>query len=617
MMTARSKLGVLAITCLMALGLRFFWLGAEEAHWFQANLGYAFVFVLVSIWLVLYARCGLMRCHLGGTDLRAKLVPFGVIAIATLFVHIHEPHVFRVLYDEPTHALGSMVMHLKKQALWSMQSNWVGDRFLLSGEYASFRQYLFPFLVSLIHDFTGYRIGNVFVLNFVLTPIILFNAYFLGRRLAGELAGLAAVGLLATLPLFAQVMCSGSYDGLNLALIGGLVLLTLAYWESEDSRRRLLMDLSLATALLLVLARSESILYLIPWGLVTALLWWRERKVTLTVFAMVSPVFTLPNLLSTLLTFGNNGAMYGYLRKNGEAFFDVAYLPRHVSEAIYYLYDFDLNCTASVLLSVLGLVGIVGFLVRAGRRMARRQMQPEEGVVGFYAIWIGVVYLFVLTQFWSSPTDFMASRFILPVLFVFAIMGGWLIMEIRWLASRPAWIGSGIVAWAVVAAAPAASRAFATYDMTAPRSEEWFFEYAEKRDPRTTLYLEKSNVAWVARRYAASCLNRLGAEPSVYVRALKAGLYRDVIVCQVLEAQPNRGVWAPAPGHELPESVVLETIEERTMSPIYKARISRLVGYRNKAGMLVTPGSDDPEIATKQIKTGADDWYAYWVSLYP
>src|ERR1019366_5861835 len=121
--------------------------------------------------------------------------------------------------------------------------------------------YLFPLLVSVLHDVTGYRVANVFELNFLLTPFVLLGGYLLAHKLGGRLAGYVAAGLLATFPLLAQNATSGGYDVLNMALGSALMLVTLAYFQSMERSRGPLMNLSLALALLLAATRAESVLY--------------------------------------------------------------------------------------------------------------------------------------------------------------------------------------------------------------------------------------------------------------------------------------------------------------------------------------------------------------------
>lgn len=617
--SAPFRLGALLLLALGVLGVRFAWTGLEGALWFQADLGYGFTLALVAVWLVLFARVGGMRGWFTRGFWRGHTAALVLVAGATVFLHLHEPHLLRVFYDEPSHALGAMVMHSEKTALMADRSHWVGDQFVLSGFHTSFRQYLFPFLVSLLHDLTGYRVANVFVLNFLLTPVVLLGAYFLGWRLAGRLAGLVAAGLLGTLPLLAQVATSGSYDLLNVALLGGLLLLTAAYLGTDPAApgRERLLDLGLATVLLLSMARAESILYLLPWGGAVLYTWLRERRATVTAFAIVSPLFLLPNLMMNAVLMAGEQGLHGGLRAGGASYFSLGYLPAHLAETVHYLFNFDHDSTNSVLLSAAGLLGLVGLLVRVAGHLRARTLRPVEGWVAVAALAVGAVYLLVLAQFWSSPADPAAARFSLPLLFVGAVLGGWMVTQAESLRGRPALVATALVLWAVAAAAPAMARATRTHGMTMAWCEQWFLAFAAQHGRERVIYLERSNYPLMAHRFASADLGHLGDSPAAFVRAVKAGLYREAVVFQVLETDPATGAWSCKAGHAVPPHVVLETLDERVMAPGCLARISRLVGYRKADGTVVTPASDDPEVALRRSFAHPGEALAYRASLYP
>jgi len=471
--SAKVKLGVLISFILAVIGTRFFWVTTEGAIWFQSVLGYYIILALLVIWAIFSIRIARSQQWLRLVFWRKHCNACCIVVVGTIFLHVHEPHVMRVLYDEPSHAVEALVMHLDKSAALAGQSNYIGDTFMLSQHFPSFRQYLFPLLVSLLHDITGYRVANVFLLNFLLTPLVLLNGYFLGYKLAGKTAGLVTVGLLATFPLLAQVVTSGEYDVLNLGLLGLLVLFTMAYAREPAGSRSAWMNLSLATALLLALTRAESILYIFPWTIVTLVLWWRERRITLTGFSVTSPLFLLPNLMANLIMATGRGTAER-LRTKGESCFDISYLSRHISEAVYYFFNPDRGSTSSPLLAVLGLVGFIALLVYLLRATRTGRARPEELIFSLFMVAASATYMVVLTQFWSSPIDVIAARFCLPIMFIGGVVAGWFVLQFKWLATHPSVIGLGVILWTILGAAPTMSRSFATQSMAISRTEEYY-----------------------------------------------------------------------------------------------------------------------------------------------
>lgn len=615
-----KNLPLLRLGLLLAVGLavaagRLWWseadcIGLQSAWGYWLDLG---LLLLAGGFFVRAARRGrwFTRERLSGH--RLGLV---VVAAGTVFLHVHEPHVMRIFYDEPAQAACALAMHLDKQAVQPVGSNYLGDVFVLGVAAPPFRQYLYPLLVSLVHDFTGYRLANLFVVNLLLTPVVLLVAYGTGCRLAGRVAGAAAVGLLATLPLLAQNVTGGGYDVLSLALLGCLVLFTIEYATAEPADRARAMDLSLATALLLGVSRYEAVLYLLPWAVVTLVLWLRERRVLVTAFAVVSPVFLLPNLWAGARLVTDSANAYADILPAGAPFFALAYLPEHLGQALYYFFHVGSAYTNSLLLSSLGAAGLVGLAVAVPGAWRRAELGLRLGVFALFALFVGGVYLFVLTMFWSTPLEPNTARLSLPLQYVGALAGAWLVGQFAWLRVRSAVVLGAVVLWAAVGAAPAMSRAQATYGLNPGRAHRWLLDEAEKRERGTTLYVANHVSDLIAARFAAKTMKNLNDTPDVFVRALKVGLYREVLVLEEYETDLAGG-WRPRRLGGPAPYLVTETLAERVFTPLYAVRVTRFIGYRKPDGTVVTAASVDPQV---QLKTGfatEDDYLRYRLSLYP
>lgn len=598
------------------LGLRFLWASPRQAEWFQAHLGYYVVLALLILTIVCFSRLSRTRGWLTWSYWRPHRFALVFVAAGSCFLHVHEPHMLRVLFDEPTHALVALSMHLDKTAMGATVSNYVGEAFVTGDPYAVSRPYFFPLLVSVLHDLTGYRVANVFVLNALLTPLVLLGAYLLAHRLGGRLAAWVAVALLVSVPLLAQNVTSGGYDVLNLTLVAALILLTMLYARSSDGERGAAMDLSLALALLLASTRAESVLYVVPWGVVTLVLWWRSRRVEMTRVAAIAPLFLIPAFMSNLHMTHNDVAMVAAMRTGGEAFFGVANLPRHLADAIYYFFRFDRESTNSLALSLLGGVGCVAWAVRVAGNARARRATATDAVFALFAVTAFAVYAFVLTQFWSSPLDPLAARFSLPVTLVLAVMAGWMVSQVAWLAARPRVVGGALLLWVVLAAAPAMSRATATSALTPAFADRYFLEFAKARDRRSAMYAMQGNASFIVNGFASTVLQRVRVLPAAHVRALKAGLYRDLFVMQTLQPVDGGG-WKPQAGQELPPNIALATVDERAVGPFVLARISRFVGYTKPDGTLVTTASEDPDVAVRKNFATYEEWQRYRLSLYP
>lgn len=609
------RLGLLALLALALAAGRLWW-SEEDGIRLQSAWGYWLNLVLLlfagGCFLRVASRLDWFRWDRWATH----RLGLAVVAAGTVFLHVHEPHVMRVFYDEPAQAACALSMHLDKQAAQPVGSNYLGDVFVLGVAVPPFRQYLYPMLVSLVHDFTGYRLANLFVVNLLLTPVVLLAAYGVGCRLTGRTGGVLAAGLLATLPLLAQNVTGGGYDVLSLALLGCLIFFTIEYATAEPANRAGVMDLSLATALLLAVSRYEAVLYLLPWALVTLMLWLRERRVHVTAFAVVSPVFLLPNLWAGSRLVKDSANAYADILPGGAPFFSLGYLPDNLGQALYFFFHGGTTYTNSLALSVLGAAGLVVLAVTVPGAWRRAALDPRLGVFALFALFVGGVYLFMLTMFWSSPLEANTARLSLPLQFVGAVAGAWLVGQSGWLRVRPGVVAGAVAVWAVVGAAPVMSRAQVTYSLNPGRANRWWLEEAEKRERTATLFVANHVSDLIAARFAAKTLKNLNDTPDVFVRALKAGLYREILVLEEYETD-RAGGWRPRRLGGPAPYLVTETLAERVFTPLYAVRIARFIGYRKPDGTVVTAASEDPQV---QLKTGfatEDEYLRYRLSLYP
>jgi hypothetical protein len=140
------------------------------------------------------------------------------------------------------------------------------------------RQLFFPFLVSILHDLTGYRPENAFVLNGDPDLRLPRPRERAGRMLAGRMAGWLGVALFAGLPLLAQNATGGGLrapeprDDPGDAAPRGPV--------HRAARRRLVHGV-LLLGLLLTQVRYESAIFLVPVAAIILWVWWREGRAIL------------------------------------------------------------------------------------------------------------------------------------------------------------------------------------------------------------------------------------------------------------------------------------------------------------------------------------------------
>ena len=343
-----------------------------------------------------------------------------------------------------------------------------------------------------------------------------------------------------------------------------------------------------------------------------ALQWKRWGEVVFPWFAVVAPALLLPCFLSNLLMLGQGVDAYGGRFDPAVGFFSLSYLPDHLSQALYYFATLRRDGTSSLLLFG---VGLLGFLFMAVRR-ARGADRTWDGLLVIAAA-TGLIYLGILTQFWSSPMDSLAARFTLPLWLLLALSSAWIAGQIPWLVRNPGWGVAAVVSWTVIVGVPVSARAFATYSMPPSRVEAVELEYARARPRTRTLYVNFSINLLTTHRYACQSIDRLNQTPAGFVRALKAGLYDEVVIIQRIDIDAASPLGRPMPRQELRPEIITEVLEERLIEFSHAARVSRLVGFRKPDGSVVTRESDDESVRLRTEFKNATDFGNYRLALYP
>ena len=609
------KLLIGLVVGIAVLAWRFLFCDLPQATWVAASVGYYLLAaaVVAAGWSTLFLVKGVETTAVK-LGIRQHALALFIIIWGAVFLHLHEPHLFKVTQDETTHLVVSYVMHVEKSAQAASQAHYVGDLFVPSGFYPTFRLGLFSFLVSLVHDLTGYRVSNAFVVNLLLTPFILWATWGVARKLGGPTAGcLAAVGM-ACSPILAQVVTSGSYDALNLFLLVAAIWATLGYIRADAAARLSWMNLSLALVVLLGLSRYESIAYTVVWAVCVLYVWWRERAVELTWLCVVAPLLLLPNFAASYLTLASEGKLYAAIKGESEPFFSLSYLPANLEALVFYLYTWGNRYTNNAVVATVGVAGFL-FLLILSLSKAGKERETLRGFA-VWAVFICGLYGLVLASFWASPLDDAATRFVLPFYWVLAVSAGWLGSQLPVVKSKPAITLALLFAGQWLIVAPVGSLAYGTYSLIGGRADAWVIEQASTMPRAETLYVCPFSSGLIANQFAVVPIERMQESPSRFVRALKAGLYKSVIVRQQLTLSAA-GDWTPMRGSGMPAHVRLSTVTERVLAGNLMVRLSRFDGYVGPDGVLIDVNSAHPEVDLKRNFKSQDVALEYRQTLYP
>jgi hypothetical protein len=201
------------------------------------------------------------------------LWPGAVAAVVlTAIVFVLVPPQMRVQFDETSIVGVSQNMHLQRAALLTTGAVPFEGGIVPLENKMDKRPPLFAFLVSLLHDVTGYRIANAFAVNAGLLATALLLVFAAARRHLGLPGALAAPFLLLAVPLTSLVATSAGFELLAVVLFTLVLLTALDFVRQPDPVRCVAF---LASGVLFANSRYESLPAL---GLVAAIVAWSVRR---------------------------------------------------------------------------------------------------------------------------------------------------------------------------------------------------------------------------------------------------------------------------------------------------------------------------------------------------
>ncbi len=553
---------------------RLFWATTYVSKWFTRYTGYWLILATAVLFAVSAYRE--IRAHWPGWRSLSRHWP-GLLAgvLVAGFWQVHEPHDFKILFDE--HVLGGIarVMHYDREGAYAAFAHFSNGHLTTIGLDVDKRPLMYPFVVSVLHDVTGFRPENSFLANALVSFVLLMVIYGAGTALGGRMVGCFGQMLLAGLPLIAQNATGGGFDLLNMTAIAVFFLTAWNYWRQPGTGG---LDLCVFTGVALSNCRYESLLFLAVVMGLALLKWTREGRISLTLAAALSPPLALPPILiNQIFLTGGGGA---YFQTTADNFLNLKYVPEKHTHAVVFLFGVDFQSNNSILLSVVGVVALILTLVWIVKRLPAvwRESGPELPLLLVTLGVLGETSISMLS-FWGHWDEPLVSRFSLPLHLAFV----WCAMFAlaRWLNGRqpPAWIIGGAAVYAVVAAAPVSSEAYMTNEFQTYVSYHWAGDYVRKHADDSVLIVTRASVMFTLYGQPNVAIGVANRWPLKIVNTVPLGLYREVWVIQEYVLNGRLNAWVEFPSARLDQRIELKPMIEFACSTTYHIRISRVVGY--------------------------------------
>ncbi len=551
-----------------------FWLVSPRlAEPLIINGGYYYMLGLFGLFVWSAARVARARREVWSGWLRRPGWPALAIAAATAFALWSDPFQHKVLFDEYVLQATAFHMHITKEVGTVIRAYDIGGTWLPIDTFLDKRPYFFTFLLSLVHDLTGFRIANVFFLNAGLTAACLSLAYWFGRELTNRAGGLLVVALLASMPLFGQNASCAGMEMHNLTMLVLVMCLALLYLRVPDPDRLALLCVG---TVLLAQSRYESVIYVAPVALVIVAGWWRVQRVFLPWVVIATPLLLIPYAWHN--RFVSAAPLLWQLNAGQNARFSLHYLADNLSSDVAFFFSFSNAYANSWYLSVLGCAGLAYFVCRAAQWLRRRTaLAPVTSVAVLFGVGISANFVLLLFYYWSRLTDSIAARFALPACVLFALLAAVLARGLngRCPVMRAAFLGA--LAYLLISSVPAMAHRFYTSQNLVMKEVDWEHEFVEARKDGPVLFISnKSTIPWILWKTPALIIGVARQRGDQLRYHMAQGTFHEVLVAQALRPTTPEGKFGVDPDDVMPDNFHLELLAEKRFGG-RMARLSRLV----------------------------------------
>ncbi len=588
-------------------------------HWFVTDQAAAYLVKNFSYWTLLVTflwYCGrLIQILMGklransllGLLLKINWVASAAVMLGTMVLQVHDERGFKVIEDEVVLASLSHQMHFAREAAVPGRGHSILGVYKTFDSHIDKRQLLYPFLVSVLHDVTGYRPANGFWLNLILTPLLLALLYMLGRKIGGNACGLTAILLAVSTPVLAPASIGGGAELLNLVLLVASLLFSIRLLQNPNREALSILCLS---GVLLAHTRHESPIYLIAIGLIIILAWWRGNRVLTSPALFLSPILLMPYLwigkvFAANPQFWQLDSEAGITRPFGSEF-----VTENFSRLMEHFFDHTINQPNNLLLATLGLICLIGFGLSFLRKLTNlKQTDALQTVLGVYlapmAIYLGLLLFYAHSSIYKPTADRLLIPLYLPLLYcsllVFFNKG----------ASR--WLHGGFIALALVhfiTVVPSLSRHVYSDRYTSAREVAWARDFIADNKGRDYLMIATYHILWIVHNEESISMKRAYLRKAQLDLQMRLQPKKELLVFQSMGYNPLTGEEKVLDQIPLGDEFILEPLERKFLTIFDYVQISRIKSIR------LQPGE---KIQLPEFKAGApgevESTFRFWLEI--
>ena len=459
------------------------------------------------------------------------------------------------------------------------------------------RDSFFPFLESILHDLTGYRPENAFVLNGILTFVFLGLVNAVGRMLSGRMAGWLGVALFAGLPLLAQNATGGGFELLNLVMILSTLLLGARFIARRDEPSFTALCYS---ALLLTQVRYESAIFLLPVVGIILWVWRREGRAVMSWPVIVAPILMIHCALHNRIFDIRSSAWQLQSKPGLSKPFSLSYImgygppgtPNNLESALAFFFGKPTDQPNSYVLSALGIVALFFLILLVAKRLRTLPSEPPISVATiFFTFGFAIQFGLMMCYFWGQFDDAIIRRLSLPthlwmVIAIFAVLTQFPKPQV--VKTLLALAVFGILAQGV----PSMAAHAYNQEYLAGLETAWRRQFIADQPRKDYLVIDNDSILWIDHEVTATTTFAAAKRREDLVYFMRNHTFSNIYVFQRYTIDPETGKMTLRDVDELGPDYVLEPVRAERLMTLTQTRISRLVEIRDGKTVLTKPEPD-------------------------
>jgi len=449
---------------------------------------------------------------------------------------------------------------------------WYYDNFYPLSRGADKRPLLFPFLVSLIHTFFGYRAENAFILNFLVLFSLLLLIYIAMKNVFGEIWGIASIIFVVSQPIIVQCATSGGFELLSTLFLVVCFCCLKGFLEKPDSSLRF--QLLWASLLMLASIRYEGIIsFFLVIIILTVLKYVKVSffKEDINLIYFFTPLVLLSNYLAGILI------QNPYEVTAGQPAFSVKYLIKNSIDIYKSLIDFRFYIPYATVINLIGAIALLYFINKflEGAFLEKRN---RNHLIAISAVCILVNFfshLFYHQGWISHPSD---TRFFIAYAMTLSILALIFMYSIDFFKKRPVYILLFSIMMFILYQPVSVEDRFSR-TQTLPREYRFVMYYLEqegRKNNNSFVVVADRPGMYTVHNYGAVDFNYANNNSDDLLGGFNTHLYRDIFAVQKIEYKTLK----PAKDNELDRKYVLKTLAESQIDGDVFVRISRVLPMR-------------------------------------